>query len=55
MLDARRLPGGDPSCGTGNRGNADLLREPGSGKFEKLLRSDPRPCGVVVVPGVSVV
>ena len=33
------------SCGAGNRGNVDLQSFTGSGKFEKLLRSDPRPIG----------
>jgi hypothetical protein len=28
-----------------DRGNADLLGFPGSGKFGKLLRSDPGPLG----------
>ena len=33
--------GGGPSCGAGDRGNADLLSFGSSGKFVKLLRSDP--------------
>ena len=49
------VSGWGSSCGVVSRGNADLLRLPGSGKFGKLLRSDPRPLWVVVVPGVSVV
>jgi hypothetical protein len=40
--------------GSAGRGNADLQRCLKPGKFEKLLRSDPEPCGWVV-PGVSVV
>jgi hypothetical protein len=33
----------------------ELCGESASGKFGKLLRSDPGPLGVWVVPGVSVV
>ena len=44
--------GADP--GVGGRGNVDLPSAGGSGKFGKLLRSDPE-CLVWVVPGVSVV
>ena len=50
-----RKPGGDPPVGLRNRGNVDLQSVGRAGKFGKLLRSDPRPGLVVVVPGVSVV
>jgi hypothetical protein len=49
------ITGGDPLVENGNRGNADLQSSSKPGKFEKLLRSDPRLSLVVVVPGVSVV
>ena len=37
-----RWTGGGLFGGAGYRGNVDLLSSAGAGKFEKLLRSDPR-------------